>query len=525
MTAHPDTPALPPKGVSRLSQLLPAAAGIALALTSALWAAPPTMGVYINGSDEAEHERYEDYVQQSLSHIVSFGPSDNWRALSGRESDGTLISPPYGLGWSVNQWDAAYRPRVVWSIPLLPNSGANLASGANGSYDAHWVNVATTLVNAGYGNNVIRLGWEFMGDWYPWTVHGTGWNGQPNTVNYRNYWKRVVLAMRSVPGANFKFNWCGNPGDFWNGSVKLNPADAYPDADANGSYVDEVGFDVYDSSWSYYPVDPAASQASQDNVRNTVWTSKLSWGTYHINWWTAFAASKGKPITVPEWGLNATDAQHGGGDNPVFIQRFHEWAINPANNVKWHAYFQHDYSFTTQFFEKNETLFPRATTKFLDLFMGRPVSTIYQNPVNAFSWTAGYGTRSITQVGTDNGHKPFEGDHHYKLTYTTNAGLQFAFPSRNLAGATHLSFAIKGPLTNSSQTLKVRLYAQDGSFGPLVTIPRQTNYTVVDIPMSSLGSGLNLAQVNSIYFYATTAPVGTSDTVYLDSVQFIDASH
>jgi hypothetical protein len=511
-----------PKTVTRFARARRACWSLLLAFAAtSLHAAPPTMGVYINGSDEAEHDRYEDFVRQSLSHIVAFGPSDNWQAISGREIDGTLISPPYGLGWAVNQWDVAYRPRVVWSIPLLPDSGANLASGANGAYDAHWVNVATTLVNAGYGNNIIRLGWEFMGDWYPWSVRGTGWNGQPNTVNYRNYWKRVVLAMRSVPGANFKFNWCGNPGDFWSGNVKLNPADAYPDADANGDYVDEIGFDVYDTSWSHYPVDPTHSQSRQDNVRNTVWLSKLTWGTYNINWWTTFAASKGKPITVPEWGLNGSDADHGGGDNPVFIQRFHEWAINPAHNVKWHAYFQHDYSFPAQFFEKNETMFPRATEKFLDLFTGRPIQPVFQNPINLINSIGGYGTRSATVVQTDAGHAPFEGDDHYRFTYTTNAGIQLGFPQKNVTDATHLSLAIKGPLTNASQRIKIRLYAADGSYGPLVTLPRTTSYEVVDIPLSTLGSGVNLNQAKSIYFYATTAPVGTSDTVYVDSIQFL----
>ncbi len=530
--------------LSRIRKVITESALIAFFAASTLVptteAAPPTMGVFITGADEAQHDRYEDYTQQRMSHLVYFGPgdgpNDTWEALTGRYVSNNERRSGHGLAWSVNRWDPPYRDRVVWSIPMLPTNGAplsnNLASGANGSYDQQWRNVATTLIEAGYGDATLRIGWEFMGNWYRWSVHGTGWNGQPNTVNYREYWKRIVLAMRSVPGANFKFNWCGNPGDFWNGSVRINPADAYPDDDANGSYVDEIGIDIYDGSWLrkpnngpyYYPVDPNLTQAQQDADRNTVWTAKLSWGTHHINWWTAFAASKGKPITVPEWGLNATDSERGGGDNPVFIQRFHEWAINPANNVKWHAYFQHDYSFMTQFFERNPGVFPRAETKFLQLFMGRPVATIFQNPVNAFSWTAGYGTRSITVVGTDNGHAPFEGAHHYKLTYTTNAGLQFAFSPRNLQGATHLSFAIKGPLTHSSQNLKVRLFAQDGSYGQLVTVPRQANYNIVDIPLSSLSSGLNLSQVNSIYFYATTAPVGTSDTVYLDSVQFIDTT-
>ncbi len=486
-------------------------------------AAPPTMGVYL-GTDEATVVRYEDYTQQSMSPLISFGPMDNWEALTGRYvSNNQLRSPPYGLGWGVNQWDAAYKSRVVWSIPMLPQSGATLAAGAAGSYDQQWKNVAQTLIDAGYGSNTIRLGWEFMGNWFVWGVAGTGSNGVLNTTNYKNYWKKIVLAMRTVPGANFKFNWCGNSGDYYNGSTLMNPSDCYPDADAGGNYVDEIGIDVYDTNWTYYPIDPTWPQWQKDSHWNTAWTSRTTWGTYNMTWWASFAATKGKPMTIPEWGLADGTAQHGGGDDVIFMQKFHEWLIAPANHVKWHAYFQSDVSFLSQFFEKNATVFPNATTKFLQLYTGRPLYTVFQDPVNNVSWTAGYGTKTITSEGTDtDGTVPFEGASQYKITYTTNAGIQLAIPEQNLTAATHLSLATKGPVTNSAQRLQVRLFASDGTYGPAVTLPRTTTYTVTDVPMASLiGTTLNVTKVNSIYFYATTAPVGTSDTVYVDSVQFI----
>lgn len=507
-----------------------ASAALLLSLVSQALAAPPAMGVYMSHGDEAGIVRYEDYTQQSMSPIIDFGADDNWEALTGRYvSNNQLRSPPYGLGWGVGQWATAYRGRVVWSIPMLPKTGGTLAAGAAGSYDQQWRNVAQTLIEAGYGDNTIRIGWEFMGNWFAWGVAGTGSNGVANTTNYKNYWKKIVLAMRSVPGANFKFNWCGNPGDFYSGSTKMNPADCYPDADAGGDYVDEIGFDVYDTCWAkdangvyLYPVDPAWPQWKKDSSRNNAWASVSSWGTYHMNWWAAFAASKGKPLTIPEWGLAESASQHGGGDNAIFMQKFHEWVITPANNVKWHAYFQSDVSFLSQFFEKNATVFPNATTKFLQLYTGRPSYILFQNPVSNISWTGGYGTRTLTSVGTDAGNAPFEGATQYKITYTTNAGIQLAFPEQNLTAATHLSLATKGPLTNSSQQLLVRLFASDGTYGPAVAISRNTTYTVTDVPMSSLiGTTLNVTKVNSVYFYATTAPVGTSDTVYVDSILFL----
>ena len=62
------------------------------------------MGVYLANSDEAAVVRYEDYTQQSMSPVISFGADNDWEALTGRYvSNNALRSPPYGLGWGVNQ--------------------------------------------------------------------------------------------------------------------------------------------------------------------------------------------------------------------------------------------------------------------------------------------------------------------------------------------------------------------------------------------------------------------------------------
>lgn len=485
----------------------------------------PRMGVWLTHGNETLIDAYDAWTNQGNQPIVEFGPMDNWEALTG-------VTPGYGLAWSVNQWATAYRSRVLWSIPMLPQSGASLSTGAAGSYDHHWRAVATTLINAGYGSCTVRLGWEFNGSWYPWHT-----NTSAEAANYKAYWKKIVLAMRSVAGANFRFNWCGAVGDQPSG---INPSLAYPEDDAGGSYVDEIGVDFYDvlfgNGTATYPLATGDAQWLIDTKRRNSWNSVVIYGTYHLTWWKDFAISKNKPFTFPEWGLanrqpydstnyglseTSFPSGYGGGDNPDFVQRMHEWIVNPANNVSWHAYFQEDNSqIKSKIFQ--DPSFPVASAKFLDLFGGQKIFTVFQNPVNRIAWTGGYGTRTGAVVATDGTHKPFEGADQYKITYTSTAGFQLAFSEKNLAQATHLRLARKGPIANSTQYFGIRLTASDGTYGAFYSIPRTTTYARSDIPLTMLTAGLNVGRVNSIYIYPMpSTPTGVSDTIYLDSITFI----
>ncbi len=47
-------------------------------------------------------------------------------------------------------------------------------------------------------------------------------------------------------------------------------------------------------------------------------------------------------MSLPEWGLWERPDGHGGGDNPYFIERMHEFIADPANNVAYQAYFEYD---------------------------------------------------------------------------------------------------------------------------------------------------------------------------------------
>ena len=191
---------------------------------------------------------------------------------------------------------------------MIPNSGGSMAAGAAGSYDGNFRTLAQNFVAQGQGSSIIRIGWEFNGSWFPW---GTS---SATPAQFVAYWVHIVDAMRSVPGANFRFEWNPTRG----GTV--DPAAYYP----GDGYVDIVGLDVYDTEWATYPGASAEFAAIES-------------GPYGLDWLNTFSGTHGKPMALPEWGLgwgpsspasgpvSAAGTQVCGGDDPVFVADMANW--------------------------------------------------------------------------------------------------------------------------------------------------------------------------------------------------------
>jgi Glycosyl hydrolase family 26 len=152
-------------------------------------------------------------------------------------NDWNPIAFPY---YWANAWRGS-RYRVVYSVPMLPSNGATLAIGATGAYDPYFAEMARNLVAAGQGNAILRIGWEFNGDWYPWSA-------SQDPAAFVAYWQRIVDAIRAVPGAHFTFDWAPNLG-----RAAVAPDSVYP----GDAYVDVIGLDVHDQDWSPAYQDPA----------------------------------------------------------------------------------------------------------------------------------------------------------------------------------------------------------------------------------------------------------------------------
>ncbi|MEU9362985.1 glycosyl hydrolase [Streptomyces sp. NPDC048301] len=214
----------------------------------------------------------------------SYLPGDLWENIEGR--------PGFLASWAA--WRKADPDRMfVLNTPMLERNEervpdgqvrALLRQGAAGDFDRHFEKLAERLVLLGVPDTVIVLGWEMNGTTY---THRCG----PDPVAWKAYWKRIVTAMRSVPGQAFRFDFAPS-----RGRDAVPWTECYPGDDV----VDIIGMDSYDQP----PARTFEEQVSEP---------------YGLQKHVDFAAEHGKPISYPEWGLFRN------GDNPAYMRGMLEW--------------------------------------------------------------------------------------------------------------------------------------------------------------------------------------------------------
>lgn len=317
-------------------------------LSAAPLTAQPKIGVYpgILDGDQAiaRVNQYQEWLNRPMDYIVSFVPGDTWRHITG--SDGS------GLQWWIWQYDSPVpqttRDKMVISISMLPGNSdratwtGSHANGARGDYNGNWTAVANKLINAGYGKCIIRVGWEFTGDWYPWRVY----DGMQN--DYIRHWQNLVTQFKNEqqrlqPTATSRFKFCWNPTSGW---LKFNPMSFYPGND----YVDYIGLDVYDVSELWFGSaayqDGTMSDGMKLSNRTNAWLQQKQWDKYNLDWFVGQARRTdiNKPLCIPEWGCDRASwgfhYRKGGIDDPVFINSFTDWMNNSYNKIAWASYFE-----------------------------------------------------------------------------------------------------------------------------------------------------------------------------------------
>jgi Glycosyl hydrolase family 26 len=248
---------------------------------------------------------------------------------------------PWMFSTASDNWDAwlAASPahQVVVGMDLIPQSVSDNSNPLTweqpcsaGDYNQYATALAQNLVSYGAGSVVIRLGVEANGNWEADYV-GT-------TTQEMNDWAQCydneVTAMRAVPGADFLFVW--NP-NVCTADLPLN--EWYP----GNSYVDIIGVDAYDEDcstlktvsqegWEAYSTDSAVnapndpSFPSLDNIE-------------------AFAATNGKPLSFPEWGLDANTS-----DDPTYV-------ADMAQMLS-----QNDFAFESYFDSNSDGIAPLGST-------------------------------------------------------------------------------------------------------------------------------------------------------------------
>jgi hypothetical protein len=186
-------------------------------------------------------------------------------------------------------------------------TSSSLAAAADGDYNSKFYYLGKMLVKDGLGKTIIDLGREMNGSWYEWSER----RAPPSKPDaYILAWRQIVTTMRSVPGQHFKFLWTLYP-------TATSAADSWP----GGAYVDYVGTDIFD--WYGGPKGTYPHTASGALDHEEKWQQILTTEPGGLNWTAAFSRATGKPIIIPEWGLDFHT--FGGQDNPSFITNMMAW--------------------------------------------------------------------------------------------------------------------------------------------------------------------------------------------------------
>lgn len=185
---------------------------------------------------------------------------------------------------------------------------STLVAAAAGDYNSKFYDLGELLVRDGFGNTIIDLGREMNGSWYEWSEQRAP-SSEPDAFILA--WRQIVTTMRSVPGQHFKFLWTVYP-------ISTSAAEAWP----GSAYVDYIGTDIFDwyggGANGTYPHDAIGML---DHVEK--WEQILSAKPGGLNWMSAFSKATGKPVIIPEWGLDFHT--FGGQDDPLFITNMMAW--------------------------------------------------------------------------------------------------------------------------------------------------------------------------------------------------------
>jgi hypothetical protein len=265
---------------------------------------PWASGVYIPGSSPSKAAEFAAFRGRPLDVVVDWPARRTW-------SD--IVNPT----WLYDAWQDTPYTKVFGVAPIPEDGSGSLQACGSGAYDDKWREFGSNIKARGLDDDsIIRLGWEFNGDWYAWSAHDPG--------AFAACFRKVVAAAESTAPA-LRWDWNVNRGK---GQSVQDARAAYP----GDAFVDIIGIDSYDM-W------PGATDEKS-------WNEHLT-GAYGLNFWVDFAKQHGKKVSVPEWGVYPGTAQAGanGGDNALYISKMHEFFKSLGDDLAYEAYFNEDESY------------------------------------------------------------------------------------------------------------------------------------------------------------------------------------
>ncbi len=263
-------------------------------------------GVFLPDTSPKAHNAFGTYRGARTDVAVTY---------TGRATWADIVDP----SWLYAQWRSATQTVVISSAPYPDSPDPahptfTLAACATGAYDAQWREFGVNAARSGLaGRTVVRLAWEFNGDWNPWAAY--------RPADFVGCWRHVFKAAEKAAPA-LRWDWTVNRGP---SAAMKDPTDAWP----GKGYVDFVGIDSYDG----YPA--VKTEAT--------WQTQYS-GPGGLKYWAAFAKKQGRRLSVSEWGLYPGTgwAGHGGGDNPYYIAKMFGFFRSLGSGLAYEAYFNAD---------------------------------------------------------------------------------------------------------------------------------------------------------------------------------------
>jgi hypothetical protein len=187
------------------------------------------------------------------------------------------------------------------------SNGSALVAAAAGADNQQFYQLGELLVRDGLSDTIINLSREMNGWWYEWSV----WHAPSSELDaFILAWRQVVTTMRSVPGEHFKFLWTIYP-------KGATVAECWP----GSAYVDYLGTDILD--WYGGPDGTYPHTASGAFDWALHWQQTLTAVPGGLDWIARFSKLTGKPIIIPEWGLDFHT--FGGHDDTYFLARMTAW--------------------------------------------------------------------------------------------------------------------------------------------------------------------------------------------------------
>jgi hypothetical protein len=259
---------------------------------------PWASGLYTRGSSPTRTAAFAAWRGRPVDVVVDWSARQTW-------SD--IVAPT----WLYQAWAGTPYTKVFGVAPIPEGDNSTLQACAAGAYNQYWVQFGANIKAVGLDDEaIIRLGWEFNGNWYKWAA--------TEPMTFRACWRNIYTSAESVAPA-LRWEWTVNRGG---GQSIHDGRMAYP----GDAYVDYVGVDSYDA-W------PAA-------------TDEASWQLQYaaplgLKFWADFAKVHHKGFSVPEWGVypGTGNAGHNGGDNAFYIGKMEAFFRSLGSDLAYESYF------------------------------------------------------------------------------------------------------------------------------------------------------------------------------------------